>query len=62
MKLFVSHSPATKSNLSKRWYKSIKNKNGIGGKIVANVFGDTKQEAEDMAAKIVEAFNHEKGL
>lgn len=57
MKLFLSHSPATKSRLSGRWYKSVKNQKGIGGKIVVNAFGDTKEQAEENAAKIVELWN-----
>jgi hypothetical protein len=53
--LFVSHSPASKSKESLRWYKSVKNQKGIGGKINANAFGDTKEEAEDRAKLIAAA-------
>jgi hypothetical protein len=58
MKLFVSKSPTTKKHVRDiNWYKSIKNTSGIGGKIICNVFGETKEAAELMANKIVEAFN-----
>jgi hypothetical protein len=43
---FGSHSPVTKSKLSGRWFKSVKNKKSIGGIIIANGFGDTKEQAE----------------
>lgn len=40
-----------------RWYKNIKDQKGIGGKIVAKVFGDNAKEAEENAANIVIGFN-----
>lgn len=55
----VSHSPVTKkSPLSLRWFKSVKNKRTIGGKIIANAWGDTKEEAEANAELIVKAVNN----
>ncbi len=59
MKLYVSHSPVRRSQISPRLFKSIKTSKGIGGKIVINVFGDSIKECEDMAAKIVELWNND---
>ena len=54
---FISHSPTTGKLLNKRfkvgrWYKSVKNKNTIGGKIIAKASGDSKEEAEANAKLI----------
>lgn len=38
-----------------RWFKSIKNQSTIGGVIIANAYGDTKEEAETIAKLMVEA-------
>lgn len=48
---FVSHSPVRQNKLNV-WFKSVKTTKGIGGRIVANAFGQTKNDAEDLAKKI----------
>jgi len=48
---FISHSPCRQNKLN-RWFKSVKDKNSIGGNIVANAFGKTKEDAEILAKKI----------
>lgn len=61
--IHVSHSPITRDKIGRgfegfgRWRKSIKNQRTVGGKIVANCFGDSKEEAEANAAFIVKACN-----
>jgi len=64
MKLYVSHSPANgkikRGTFKVRWSKSIKDQKTIGGKIVITVYGDTKQEVNDLAAHLVEIYNMEK--
>lgn len=61
--LFVSHSPVTRDKLPSingfgRWRKSVKNQKSIGGTIVCNCFGNTKEEAEANAAFICKAVNN----
>jgi len=55
--IYVSHSPATKSKLSGKFYKSLKSQKGIGGQIILNTFGSTKNEATDNAEFICKAVN-----
>ena len=62
-KWFVSHSPSKAKFINKsfklgRWHKSIKNQPGIGGTIIANAYGDTKEEAETIASLIVNTHNN----
>ena len=49
--LFLSQNPC-KQNDYKRWFKSIKTTDKIGGEIVANAYGKTKEDAEAMARSI----------
>lgn len=60
-KLFVSHSPPKgkiiKGTFKSRWSKSIKDQKLIGGNIIANVYGNTKDEAEELAEYLVELYN-----
>lgn len=59
----LSQSPVTAKNLGRGlgfglWYKSIKDTKGIGGNIVANAYGKTKEEAEFSAKSIVDLHNN----
>lgn len=56
-KWFVSHSPVAQNKV-KNWFKSIKTNHGIGGRIICNCFGKTKEEAEANAAFVVKACNN----
>jgi hypothetical protein len=57
-KLHISNSPVTQSDLSKLYFKSVKNTKSIGGSIICNAFGATKEEGEANAARIVETWNN----
>jgi len=60
-KLYVSHSPPLgkiiKGTFKSRWTKSIKDQKSIGGKIIVNVYGDSKEEVEELANHLVELYN-----
>lgn len=53
----LSQSPTAISSTSKRIYKSVKNQSSIGGKIIANAWGDKEDEANDNAKAIILAVN-----
>lgn len=55
MKVCVSQSPARQSDVSRKWFKSIKNTSVVGGKILFNAYGGTKEEAEASAKNAVAA-------
>lgn len=59
---FLSHSPVAISQTSKRPFKSVKDKNSIGGNIVCNAFGNTKEQAQANAELIVKAVNNHQPL
>lgn len=57
----LSHAPARPKTIGSgiigRIFKSIKTQNTIGGNIVANAYGNTAEEAEANAKRIVQAVN-----
>jgi len=62
MKLYVSHSPANGNliygTFKARWRKQIKDRKAIGGNVVVTVYGDTKKEVNELAARLVELYNN----
>lgn len=56
MKLYISDQAATKSAVSSRWFMPVKRAEGAR-KIIFLAWGDTRQEAENVAAELVELWN-----
>ena len=60
-KIYVSHSPPEGKiiggTFKARWGKSIKDTKSIGGNVIAIVYGNSKEEVEELAKHFVELHN-----
>lgn len=57
MKLYTCPHGAHKSVTIRRWFITIKSNGNKNAKTILTVYGDTKKEAEEIAAKVVTAWN-----